>query len=139
MKKILSVIAVTILLFSMCTIAYASENTKTEPDGLYGAKYTYISNATTSLSIKRGLATITNSISCYSVVDRIEVSTYLQKNVDGVWTTLQHWTDTEYDDDYVGSHSYYVVSGYNYRALTYFYAYDGEQSESTYLIDYEAY
>ena len=137
MKKILTFTTITILLISLFTVAYASEDAERNDMGL---RYTYINNAMTAIGISSsGKATISNSIDCYSDVDKITVSTYLQKNVNGTWTTLKHWTDTEYDNDYVGSHSYYVVSDNSYRALTYFYAYDGTQSESTSLTDYEDY
>ena len=139
MKKIFSAITATILLLSMCTIAYASENTEKEADSLYGMRYTYISYTTTSINISNGLATVSNSISCNSDVDKVTVSSYLQKYSNGTWTTLKHWTDTENDNRYAGTHTYYVASGNSYRVLTYFYAYDGSASESVTEYAYQDY
>ena len=102
MKKIFSAITATILLLSMCTIAYASENTEKAADSLYSMRYTYISYTTTSINISNGLATVSNSISCNSDVDKVTVSSYLQKYSNGTWTTLKHWTDTEMTTDMLG-------------------------------------
>ena len=141
MKNFFSAITATILLFSMCTIAFASGETEQESKSPYGVRYTYIINATaTSLGINsNGRATITNAVSCNSDVDKVTVSSYLQKYSNGTWTTVKHWTDTENDNRYAGSHSYYVSSGNSYRVITYFYAYDGSASESITRNDYQDY
>jgi len=140
MKKLLSIALTFVFLLSISIVAYADENVQQAVIAVNGAEYTYISSAKTVLTISSsGYATVENRLSCNSNVDQITVSTYLQKYSNGSWTTVKHWTDTVNDDSYVGGHSRYVVSGYNYRARTYFYAYDGSNSESTNMTDYESY
>lgn len=102
-----------------------------------GVKYTYINNASTHLSISNNRAVITNEINAYSNVDKVVISTYLQKKQsNGTWSTIKHWRDTKYSNMYTTQHIYYVTSG-NYRVKTYFYAYDGSSYESTTLTFYK--
>ncbi len=142
MKKKLAVLIVFIVLSSLL-IPYASADDMTDyslsSDSEDSIDYVYILSASTSLSIGGGgYASISNNITCVAAVDKIVMSTYLQQ-YNGSWVTVNHWTDTVYSNTASSGHGAYVASGYNYRALVYFYAYDGSSYESTTRTDTEYY
>lgn len=140
MRKIIAVALITIMLLSMSTVALAGEDKTKDTAPPSSAKFTYISSCSTSLGINSsGKAAIVDCISAYSNVDKVVISTYLQKYENGTWVTVQHWVTTEYDNFCAITHYHYVVSGNKYRSKVYYYAYDGSDYESTCLYDYESY
>ncbi len=90
-----------------------------------GLRFTYISYTNTSISINSsGKASCTAKLSASSNVDRVYISGYLQRYDNG-------WTKTSYSSSCNLLSSHYVTSGYQYRYIVYYYAYDGSNSEST--------
>lgn len=123
----ITIVLVVTMLLAMSVTGYAAENEEPPEKGI---KMTYITSVYTSLSISSGgLSNSYADMTAYPGVDSVRISMHLQRYDNG-WKTVQHWAQ-----DFNGtmgslSRNWYVTSGYNYRVLTYFYAYDGTQSES---------
>ena len=135
MKKILIFVLVITLFCSVSITGYASDKEAlVEKPSVSGVKMTYIKSVYTSLSISSsGRSNSYARIITYSGVDEVKISMYLQRYDNG-WKTVKHWAQN-FDDTYAYlSKNWYVMSGYEYRVLSYFYAYEGSNSESTYLI-----
>ena len=94
-----------------------------------------INIVTNGLNINpNGQANMVSFISAYSGVESVSITAYLQRQKDNTWVTVRNWSQ-----DYEGtkgywSESWYVNKGYNYRLMTFFYAYAEGDQESTYLI-----
>ncbi|MCD5410473.1 MAG: hypothetical protein LRZ93_02315 [Clostridiales bacterium] len=72
----------------------------------------------------KGKAMLTSSITARNV-DEIRISMYLQRYQSGGWRILKRWTTTQFGNIAVLGGTWYVVSGYQYRILSYAYAYQG--------------
>ena len=132
MRRILQFLLVILLLCALSVTSYAaSDINEVDDNNAHGLRMTYISTVYCNLSISgSGLATSSAYMFAYAGTDRVKISMYLQQYNNG-WSTLKHWT-AEADGTYVSlSRNQYVYSGYTYRVLVYFYAYEGSQSEST--------
>ncbi len=135
LKKISIFILIIALFCSISITGYAADTEQlSEKPPEVGTRMTYISQVYTSLTISSGgLSNSYARINAYPGVGRVRISMYLQR-YDSGWKTVQHWTQ-----DFTGTYgslskNWYVTSGYEYRVLTYFYAYDGSNSESIYRI-----
>jgi hypothetical protein len=89
--------------------------------------FTYISSVKNAFDISSsGNASMSSSIVTYNgTVDQVRMNNYLQRYNNGLWTTVNNWSQTTQGTSAAWSQSYYVSSGYSYRLRTYFYAYDG--------------
>ena len=127
-KKSLILSIVLIVMISMCIpvgVMAAPENTDTEP--IMAPCWTYIHFVINGLEISSsGLASMVSEIDCYDgAVNKVVMNNYLQRYVNGSWTTLHSWSQTTPDNNDLWMEDYYVYKGYNYRMRTYFYAYQG--------------
>ena len=105
-------------------------------DPIVSPRWTYIHLVENGLTINSsGQAAMFSYMNCYQgTVDKIVMNNYLQRYVNGSWTTLNSWSKTTYGTSAEWIKSYYVTSGYIYRLRTYFYTYDGSNLiESTSL------
>ena len=140
-KKSICVLLTMVLLcaFPVAGLASDIEEPNEAADGDIGLLMTYISTYDYNLSINSsGLASLGASVSAYPGADKVKISMYLQR-YDGGWSTVQNWSK-EAASTYVSLvKSYYVTSGYNYRMLVYFYAYEGSQVESLSRTDSQYY
>lgn len=75
---------------------------------------------------------MSGSTSCYQYVDEVNVKLYLQRLVNGTWTTVATLgPKTAYNDYYVSnSKSYSVAGGYYYRVYGGHGAIEGSKSEA---------
>ena len=140
MRRILQLLLVILLLCTFSVTGYAAGDiNEVDDNNTLGLRMTYISTVYCSLSISgSGLATSSAYMFAYTGTDRVKISMYLQR-YDSGWKTVKHWTK-EADGTYVSlAKDQYVYSGYTYRVLAYFYAYDGDHSESTSGSDSEYY
>jgi hypothetical protein len=132
LRKLAVFILSVVLVFSISLTAYAanSENEPASANGDISIMMTYISSTYCNLDISSsGLAECSASVNAYSGTDSVSISMYLQKYNSG-WSTVRHWT-TSANGTYVSIlRNYYVMSGYTYRVLVYYYAYEGSQTES---------
>lgn len=124
LKKVTILLVVMLLVFSFCTAALA---------------YDYISSTSLGLYINAsGKATCSASISAYPGVDSVRISGYLKQLTGSGWVTIDHWTAT--GGTYASmSHDRYVTQGYSYKFEVYFYAYEGNDSESLSRSVYDSY
>jgi len=81
-----------------------------------------------------GQALMSASFEVRSNVQKVIISSYLQRYENDSWTTIKYWTEEFQDDIGFWSESYYVTKGYNYRLVTYFHAYDGTSWEAAELV-----
>lgn len=140
MKKILTFILIITLFCSVSITGYAADKVEpAEKAPEYSVRMTYINSVIASLSISSdGLSNSYAKMYAYSGVDSIKISMYLQKYDNG-WKTVKHWTK-KFDSTHGSlSKDWYVMSGYEYRVLAYYYAYDGSHSESTSLVHKASY
>ena len=97
------------------------------------ARGTYLSSGTGNLRLSayRTLS-LSGSTSCYQAVDKVKVTLYLQRLVNGSWTTVSTLgPKTAYNDYYVyNSNSYSVSGGYYYRVYGGHSAIEGSTSEA---------
>jgi len=121
MKKLLSILLALMLLFSLTTTAYATDDDDRVPD-VSMTDLAYFIAVVSSLDIQSGIAYCSGQALCTSSVDRIDISMYLQK-YDGGWTTLKYWANRTNSDTASLDGQWAVVSGYSYRLRCYFYAY----------------
>ena len=128
-KKMVSFLLVIVLICAFSNTGFASENLESSSRD-YSILMTYILTYSCDLAISTsGLATSSASMSTTSGADSGKISMYLQRYDNG-WSTVAHWT-TESTQTYISiSRTYYVTSGYSYRVLAYFYAYEGSDVES---------
>jgi len=130
LKKVLTIALFIALLFSMCITGYASDFSELKEPPEIGVKMTYINSAYTSLSISSsGQSNSYAMMIAYSSVDSVRISMYLQRYDNG-WKTVKHWAQNFTGTTGSLSKAWYVTHGYEYRVLTYYYAYDGSSSES---------
>ena len=132
MKRVFHIILVFVLVFVFSGTALAADDAQDQaPGGDPGLDYTYIDYATIYFSINAsGYASMAAVLQGTAGVDHVRISAYLQRYNSG-WSTVQHYT-AEDDSDYINwSAGRYVTSGYTYRLLVYFYAYVGDNYEST--------
>jgi hypothetical protein len=132
LKKLAVFILSIVLIFSFSLTAYAAENESgtTSVNGDISIMMTYISSTYCNLDISSsGLAECSASVNAYSGTDSVSISMYLQKYNSG-WSTVQQWS-TSANGNYVSIlKNYYVMSGYTYRVLVYYYAHENGQVES---------
>lgn len=97
------------------------------------ARGTYLSNGTGGLSLTAYRTLYMHGdTSCYQYVDKVKVTLYLQRLVNGTWTTVATLgPKTAYNDYYVSnSKSYSVAGGYYYRVYGGHGAIEGSKSEA---------
>ena len=133
LKKSICMLLTLILLCALFPVAGMASDIEAEDesaDGSLGILMTYISSYNYNLSINSsGLASSSASVTAYPGTDSVRISMYLQRYNSG-WSTVQSWSK-EASGTYVSlATSHYVTSGYNYRLLVYFYAYEGSAVES---------
>lgn len=91
----------------------------------------YISRVTTNIYIGTyGETTVTGSITGYQgVTDAVWIFLYLEKNINGTWTTIHSWD--QYFPSYRGvlQGTTVVPHGYYYRVRGSYYAYSGDDIE----------
>lgn len=130
-KRLLCVLLSLVLLCTLPLPVLAVDDITIEPgDAEIGIMLTYISAYGYDLNINSsGLASCSANMTAYPGTDSVSISMYLQK-YDGGWSTVKHWSKSAETNYAFLSGSYYVMSGYTYRVLVYFYAYEGSATES---------
>ncbi|MBN4050877.1 MAG: hypothetical protein COA82_08370 [Alkaliphilus sp.] len=95
----------------------------------------YISSVSSSLHMEQGAVIIICSLRGYRhLTDKVRISSYLQQNIGGRWTTIKHFTETFNSHSGTMFETHTVEQGYSYRAMTFFYAYGGHDVESQVVI-----
>jgi hypothetical protein len=106
--------------------AYA-KTTNSNGSGIYRPFWTYIQTVYNWMDINSsGKATMVSDMDTYTgTVTKVKMTNYLQRYQNGSWTTVNSWSQTTTGTYGYWSDTYYVYSGYNYRLLTHYYAYNG--------------
>lgn len=143
MKKAIALFVVVVVLFCVPGAAFAAKDVQADilSDAVMSPMYVYISNASCTMSISAsGYADMDAYINSNSPTDKIHISEYLQRYVDGSWQTVASWSQNYYSTSASWTKGYYVSSGYDYRLYCYFYCYYGDYLlESTTRAAYDTY
>lgn len=114
------------IMFVIMTVpSNASIDTSTEKkEVIIQPKFTNISVFYNDFYITdQGKAVLTSYIDARNV-DECKISMYLQKYQNGSWINVKHWSVTESGTFCGIGETWYVISGYQYRMVTYGYVYD---------------
>jgi len=137
-KKLFSLLMALLLLFSLTSTAYASDDAEKAPD-VTTEDFAYFIFTTNYLGISSGTASCEITAYCVASVDRIDLSMYLQK-YDGGWVTIANWSSRTNSNYASLARQYSVVSGYAYRLRGFYYAYiDGFCVETNIMNYYTSY
>ncbi len=123
MKKRIFTLIVCIILLLSCLMpmqALAADEDDLQIN-LVTPMLVYITTATSSFDISGGVAYMGSSMTA-SGVDKLRLTNYLQKYINGSWSTVTSWSKTVSGNSVSLSSSYSVTSG-TYRVRSYFYAY----------------
>lgn len=128
-------IGVLIIMMVFCissNVNAKSNETESVDKGIIQPMFTTINLFQNNFDISTdGKATISSYLSA-SNVDQVKISGSLQQCKDGRWQTIKSWSSTQNATSSSLSQSYYVVSGYSYRYVSYGYTYKkGVLVEST--------
>ncbi|MDF2686577.1 MAG: hypothetical protein K0S55_1759, partial [Clostridia bacterium] len=131
MKKKVLAMFVAICLCVLCVVPANALSEDSKIDEVMTPNYLYTAVTSTHLSISSGTASISASINgIMGTTTRTQVYAYLEKYVNGSWTSLYMFyasADTFYCDLF----GYYSVpSGYSYRVRASYYAYAGSAYEN---------
>jgi hypothetical protein len=121
-KRFLSaVLGVLLLLTVSAPGALAAGKTSAAPASEMSVKYTYINQASTSLSISAGgTATIYGFVQKTPAGKSIYLSSTLQRNTNGTWSNVKSWSASSTSSSASILETYQVSSG-TYRVETYYY------------------
>lgn len=99
----------------------------------------YFISSSCSISIGSGTAYCGAAARCVTSINKVRISSYLQKSSSGSWVTVKHWTQDTYSNSAAMNKTYSVSSG-SYRNYCYFYAYiDDTCVEGTTRVAYDSY
>lgn len=117
MKKIISIILAVLTVCVLATPALAAAKDPVDP------QYQHITSLYATINIdSTGLATCSGAIRAREVTP-VEIVVQLQQYKDGIWRTLQTWTNSgSFYASEVGY--YYVMKGYTYRTKVTGFIYD---------------
>ncbi|MBN4051006.1 MAG: hypothetical protein COA82_12865 [Alkaliphilus sp.] len=127
----------------MCIVAFTSSlatvnaNSEVLEDEMLviSPQMLYISSVSSSLHMEKGEATIICSLRGYrGTTDKVKISSYLQQNIGGRWTTIKHFTERFNSHSGTMFKTHIIERGYSYRTMTFFYAYSGRNVESQVII-----
>jgi hypothetical protein len=124
------------LMFLLCIFGLASvAGQEMDHESVISLRWTLIHRVSNGLSIdSNGQASMTSFISAYSGVERVRITAHLQRQENDTWVTVKNWSQDYEGTSALWTKTWYVNKGYNYRLMTFFYAYAGDDQESTFLI-----
>lgn len=125
-RKLIGTLLALVMLFSFNTtsLALATETPEIQP------RYTYVSNANTSLKMSGGNAYCTATVKGYSSVSKVKITMTLEKKVLFWWSEQQTLTQTFNSSSGTLSKTYSDISGGTYRVSAEYIAYSGSKSET---------
>ncbi|MEG6613025.1 hypothetical protein V6C42_09250 [Pseudoclostridium thermosuccinogenes] len=123
-----------IILAVLATSAFAAEETSAKQDSGVSILYTYINQASTSLTISAdGTATVYGYVQKTPAGKYIYLSCTLQRYSNGTWSNVKSWSKSSTSSS-ASIHESYQVSSGTYRVETYYYvsADSGYESDTIY-------
>ncbi len=129
MKRILSKwTAVFLVAMSIFAIGVASAAAQEiEP------RWNYTATIGNTLTISNNVANVNVTVRANSDMDRVDISTRLEKYVNGTWQNVTSFYKSSNSFYCLMSESYGVTKGYKYRISTTVWVYDKTSSNSYYL------
>lgn len=130
-KEIISSLGVIVLAFNvlLTTPIFANEyesNLEIQNE----ERYTHIDKASSNLKISGGVAALTASMTANPGVSKTLITSRLQKKVNGLWETVQSWTENSSTTSCRLNKTISVSKGSSYRVYSTVKAYKGADSES---------
>jgi len=126
-KRIFALILMLLVAVSAVLPANATVNSeyKAIDNRIVSPRFTNISIFSNGLNISdSGKATVASQLRARDC-DEVKINAYLQRNSNGQWTTIKSWSTTQTGTVAVLEGSWYVLSGYEYRMVSYGYVYSG--------------
>ena len=135
-KKVFTIFTLLlVVMFASSSFALAESSQQKKEGPTNPAKWNYISSVSVALNItSAGKAEMDATMVAYSSVNKCKIVSKLQRYTGGQWKDVKEWTYTSNKRTAYWSDYWYVTSGYTYRLLCNFYAYNGSTLlESTQL------
>ena len=117
-KKILSLGICVLLLFPFSLPALAADYTSVSASPA-GVNYVYINEASSSLSISSGIATVKGYVQRTPLGTSIQLTSTLQRNSSGSWVAVKSWSKSSTSSSASISQTYSVSIG-TYRVATFY-------------------
>ena len=142
MKKILVLLTTMILCVSNITSVFAEDLLSTETDADYATDTSYsrargnnLGYGTTSIGKLSSMeVVIDGTTQCHHDCEEVYLDLYLERKVDGVYSTYKYWEFVDYNVSSLTSEIRVIVpSGYYYRVRGYHAARDGSKEATTTL------
>ena len=132
MKKFITFLLVVLFLLAFAGTTLATDSSESELSSTPpSTRYTYILYADADLDIVSGTAYMSADLNCSASVDSCSISAYLQRYENGAWVNVQHYSKYSSSNYCSWSSSHSATAGYSYRLRVYFYAWSGDNREST--------
>ena len=114
MKRILSLTLAVVLLFALVIPVGAAE-----VDSGISPRFTYISSTTVGLAIDYDGRSVSDAgVTLYESTHSAKITLTLQRNDGSGWDDVKTWSVTDDGPDIDIEEVWYVVSGYEYRAVS---------------------
>lgn len=124
-KRIFTLILALLLTASVVPAHAADGEAKSKDGYIISPMFTNINMFGNDLSINEsGKATVTSQLWARNC-DEVQISAYLQQYSNGQWTTIKSWSTTQSGTAVALEGVWYVLSGYEYRLVSYGYVYSG--------------
>lgn len=132
-KTVLSVLLALVLVLSLAVTAFAA----VIDDNVAHPNYTYIGKTGSTFEVKTFSCICSADMSCRASVTKVKIKLQLQKDVDGVWTTVETWEETVNGASCALEETASISPFGTYRLKATFTAYTSTDSESTTRYAYE--
>ncbi len=132
-KSIISVLLALIMIFTVAITAFAA----VVDDNLVSPCYTYIGSTATSFTVNTFSCSATGDIGGRNGVTKVKIKLQLQKENDGVWSTVETWEKTFNSSTGALAGSASISPFSNYRLKATYTAYTSTDSESLTAYRYE--
>ncbi len=132
-KSVISILLALVLVFTVAITAFAA----IADDNLVSPCYTYIGSTATSFTVNTFSCAATGDICGMGGVTKVNIKLQLQKENDGVWSTVETWEKTfnSYTGELEGSATISPFSNYRLKAV--YTAYTSSDSETLVAYRYE--
>lgn len=132
-KSVISILLALVLVFTVAITAFAA----IADDNLVSPCYTYIGSTDTSFTVNTFSCTATGDICGMGAVTKVNIKLQLQKENDGVWSTVETWEKT-FNGVSGGLEGSATISPFsNYRLKAVYTAYTSSDSETLVAYRYE--
>lgn len=132
-KSVISILLALVMVFTVAITAFAA----IADDNLVSPCYTYIGDTDTTFTVNTFSCTCTGDITGLPSVTKVNVKLQLQKENDGVWSTVETWEKTSNTNSAILEGSATISPFSNYRLKAVYTAYTSSDSETLVAYRYE--